>query len=49
MDHSQAESVIAKKELEKFYETIYPFKSEFELWYQYKSYLFSTEISVDFK
>ena len=31
MDHSQPESAIAKQELEKFYETIYPFKSEFEL------------------
>merc|ERR1712131_392745 len=31
MDHSKPESATAKLELEKFYETIYPHKSEFEL------------------
>ena len=31
MDHTKPESETAKKELEKFYETIYPHKSEFEI------------------
>ena len=31
MDHTKPESVTAKLELEKFYEAIYPHKSEFEL------------------
>ena len=31
MDHTKPESVTAKKELQNFYETIYPHKSEFEI------------------
>jgi hypothetical protein len=31
MDHTKPESATAKLELEKFYETIYPHKSEFEI------------------
>ena len=31
MDHTKSESLIAIQELEKFYEQIYPYKSEFEI------------------
>ena len=32
MDHTKSDSLIAIQELEKFYEKLFPYKSEFELW-----------------